>query len=323
MDLIYTNTTRVDIGVLSAYALDLSFGADEAENDFEMTVGMSEAAIPYGAVVYIEGTEYGGIVDAKRSCTADENIVYIGRTWHGVLNSKVIQPDPGEDYLVVSGDANQVLGMLIDRLGLSGLFTAVESQSGIAVSKYQFPRYCKGYDGIRAMLAANGAKIKISWENRSVYLSAVPIVDYTKSPVDNDTTIVTVEQHEKKVNHMICLGRGELAEREVIHLYVDQFGRIGDVQYYTGLDEIINIYENTDAESTEDLRNGGIERIKELREIDTAEFSFPEGNDSMYDIGDVIGATDLKTGISVSAAVSQKIVRINNGTISTEYSTGS
>lgn len=322
MDLIYTNASRIDQGVLSAYALDLSFGADAEENDFEMTIVKSEAVLESKAVIYIEDTEYGGMIDGMKTSTTDEIITYMGRTWHGILNSKVIQPDSGENYLVVSGDANDVLSMLIARLGLSDLFSAVEKSSGINISRYQFNRYCKGYDGIRAMLAKNGAKLKIAWKDRSVYLSAEPIVDYTESAIDGDVAPLTVERHETKVNHLICLGRGELAEREVIHLYVDQFGRIGDVQYFTGLDEVSEVYDNTDAESSDELRNGGITRLTELRNNDKAEMDLTESEGQTYDIGDIIGATDVQSGISVSSAVSQKIVRINNGVISTEYKTG-
>ena len=320
MDLIYTDAERVDRGVLSAYSLDLSFGADESENDFEMTIGVDEAAVEFGAFVYMEGTEYGGTVDAKKAKSNGESVTYIGRTWHGVMNSKVIEPNPGENYLVVSGEANGILSMLVDRLGLSGLFSAVEDSSGINISRYQFRRYCKGYDGIRAMLAANGAKLKIVWRNRSVCLSAEPIVDYTESPVDGDEATLTVEQHAQKVNHLVCLGRGELAEREVVHLYADQYGNIGDVQYFTGLDEVAEVYDNT---NSEDLRSDGIKKLEELRDNDKAEMDLNESESPAYDIGDIVGATDVESGITVSSAVTQKIVRINNGAISTEYKTGS
>lgn len=320
MDLIFTNSKRVDQGVLTAYAFDLSFGAKE--NDFEMTLGAGEAVLEFGAFIYMEGAEYGGIVDALKTSTDSETITYMGRTWHGIINGKVIQPDPGANYLVVSGDANDVLGKMIARLGLSGLFVVVEESSGVNIAAYQFDRYCKGYDGIKKMLAANGAKLKIEWRDRAVLLSAVPIADYTEAPVDGDIATLTVEQHEKKVNHLICLGRGELAEREVIHLYVDQFGRIGSVQYYTGLDEIIDTYDNSNAESSAELREGGIERLTELRNIDKAEIALPETEGLSYDIGDIVGAAEMRSGVSVAAVVSQKIVRINNGAISTEYQTG-
>ena len=322
MDLIFTNAKKVDQGVLLAYSLDLSFGEDINENDFELTIGSTETTLEDNAVIYIEDTEYGGIVDGMKSNTGSETLTHIGRTWHGILNSKVIQPDKGSDYLIVSGDANVVLAFLIARLGLSGLFVAAETLSGINIAGYQFSRYCMGYDGIRAMLKANGAKLKIRWKNRCVVLSAEPIADYTESPVDGDVAPLTVERHGNKVNHLICLGRGELSEREIIHLYVDQFGRIGTVQVYTGLDEVMEVFDYSNAESSDELMKGGIERLTELRDNDKIEVSINEGFDITYDICDIIAATDTKTSNTANATVIQKIVKIENGTISIEYKTG-
>ena len=320
MDLIYTNANRVDMGVLSSHALDLSYGA--RENDFKLTLGAEETTLEYGAFIYIENTEYGGIVDGMKTSSDIETISYSGRTWHGILNSKVIEPDPGADYLVVSGDANELLSMLIARMGLSALFVAPNTQSGVTVNNYKFHRYCKGYDGIRDMLGDNGAKLRIAWREKAVVLSAEPVTDYTDDPVDGDMAALSVEQHNQKVNHIICLGKGNLSEREVIHLYANKFGVIGDSQYYTGLNEISDIYENVNAESSEELRNGGISRLKELRGNDKAEISVLEAAERVYDIGDIVGAKEMRTGIVVTAAVSQKIVKIKNGAIRIEYKAG-
>lgn len=319
MDLIYTDASREDIGALQAYALDLSFGAKE--NDFEITLS-ADFLLEYGAFIYIEGTEYGGIVDGLKTKTDSETITYIGRTWHGLINSKVIEPDAGAAYLKVSGDANEVIGFVLDRLGLGDLFEASEEESGITVNNYQFARYCFGYDGLIAMLTANNAKLHIAWENRKVRLSAVPIVDYANAPLDDDTAKLQIEKHDKKVNHIICLGKGELTEREVHHFYIDQFGQVSTAQYYTGIDEYTAIYENTNAEDTEELTDGGKARLRELQRIDKADISVPEIEGNPYDIGDIVGASNIKTGISVASAVSQKIVRIQNGVIDIEYQTG-
>lgn len=316
MDLIFTNAKRVDQGIFSAYALDMSYGAEE--NDFELILGANESMLENDAVIYMENTEYGGMVGGLKTSTNSETITYHGRTWHGILNSKIIEPDSGENYLVVSGDANEVLAFIVARLGLSGLFVADENLSGIDIPRYQFHRYCKGYDGLRAMLADNGAKLKVVWKNRFVVLSAVPVVDYSETPVDDDIAVLSVESHSDKVNHLICLGAGNLSEREVIHLYVDQFGRIGEVQYYTGLAEIVDTYENSNSEN---LREDGIKRFKELRNTDKAEMALSE-TEAIYDIGDIVGATEYRTGIKVTETVKQKIVKINNGVLSTEYKTG-
>lgn len=317
MDLIYTDTNRIDKGVLTAYAFDLSFGADE--NDFEITLGANEPALSDGSFAYIEGTEYGGIIDGIKVSTNNNTVTYKGRTWHGLLDSKVIEPDTGKSHLIVSGDANEILAMLVDRLGLTGLFVAAEESSGINISEYRFERYCKGYDGIWDMLADNGAKLNIAWVNRAVRLSAVPVVDYTDAPEDSDTASLNVEKYSKKVNHLICLGKGDLEKREVIHLYADQFGNIGDEQYYFGLDEISETYSNA---NSEDLRQDGISKFKSLRNTDKAEFSPTEADSSSYDIGDIVGASEIRTGISVTAVVTQKIIKIKNGVIRTEYKIG-
>lgn len=321
MDMIFTDQRRVDQGILSAYSLDMSFG--ESENNFEMTVGVRSATLEFGAYLYMEGTEYGGIVDTKKSYTTDDNITYKGRTWHGVLNSKIIQPDPGADYYIVSGEANDLLGVLISRLGLSDLFVPSEESSGVVIEEYQFDRYCKGYDGIRAMLATHGAKLKFCWKDRKVCLSAEPVVDYTDYPIDGDVATLMVEQNNEKVNHLICLGRGDLADREIIHLYVDQFGSIGDIQFYTGIEEYTDVYDYSNAESSEELRKGGINRMVELRSTDKAEISLIESDTMMYDVGDIVPAKDVKSGISACAPITQKIVKINNGAVRTEYKTGS
>ena len=102
-------------------------------------------------------------------------------------------------------------------------------------------------------------------------------------------------------------------------MYADHSGNIGDTQYHTGVDEVTDKYENS---NTEDLRSDGVKRFKELLDSDKAEITLPENGDLTYDIGDIVEASDVQTGISAKASVTQKIVRINNGAISTEYKTG-
>ena len=320
MDLIYTNARRVDQGAMRAYAFDLSFGADE--NDFELILDANESVLDYGAYIYIEGTEYGGIVDGIKASTVSDTVTYFGRTWHGFLNSYIISPDAGKTHLTVSGDANDILRMLVDRLGLGALFAVVEGASGINIASYQFPRYCKGYDGILAMLSKVGAKLKIAWSERRVILSVKHIVDYSALPIDGHVAPLTVKKYKNKVNHLICLGRGEMAEREIIHLYVDQFGRIGTVQYYTGLEEYSDTYENTSAVTRAELIEDGKDKLQKLRDLDSAEISINEYAEKVFDIGDIVGATETRTKVRVSTAVAQKIVRIKNGAVSIEYQAG-
>lgn len=312
MDLIYTNEEKEDVGVLQDFSLDLAFGS--GENDFELTVTQENHVAEAGCCVYIPGTEYGGVIDAITSDTRTRKITYYGRSWHGMLNSKILEPDAGQTHLVVSGDANTILSDLITRMGLSALFAVDPSASSIAISNYKFARYISGYDGILKMLYSVGAKLHIEHDETNVVLSATPIVDYTENGVDDDQATLTVKQTKNKVNHLICLGSGELADRMVIHLYADESGNISQQQTFTGLGEYTATYDYSTAESEEDLIENGTKRLKELLQQDDLSVDFSE-TDDIYDIGDIVGATDNVTGVSVAVSVTKKIVKIDGNNI--------
>ena len=225
MDLIYADETRKDIGVLNSYELDMAYGKDE--NDFTCSVDRNDHCCSVGFFIYAEGTEYGGIVDRIKVDTEKDAITYSGRTWHGVLESKVICPDPGEDYLILSGEANEVLQAVFDHIGLSGLFIASDVDTEVEISNYQFERYVPAYTGIKKMLKANGMKLQLSWENGMVKASAEPIYDYSQDDeFDTSQVDFTIEKNYRPVNHIICLGQGNLRDRAVIHIYTDENGGV-------------------------------------------------------------------------------------------------
>lgn len=320
MDLIHMNAEKEDIGVMRDHTLDLAFGSDE--NDFECKIVRSNHCCEKGFFLYYEGTEYGGIVDDIESDTENGEITYSGRTWHGILNSKVLEPDAGEDYLIVSGEANEALGTLIDRMGLSDLFVASEEASGITISNHKMNRYIAGYDGIRKMLKASGAKLNIIFRNGFVELSAKPIVDYSKDEqFDTDQISFRVKKKGSPLNHVICLGKGDLAEREVIHVYADENGNISEIQVFTGIQEVAAIYDNSNAESSEELKQGGIDLIVEAWNSDELDYNFDSDSES-FDIGDIVGAKEDVTGTEVTAEITKKIVTINNNTTTISYKVG-
>ena len=319
MDLIYMNSSMQDIGVIKAYNFDLAFGSDE--NNFELKVGVNDHCCEAGYYVYIEGTEYGGIIDAVASDTAAEEVTYTGRTWHGILNSKVLCPDSGQDYLTLNGNANTVLSTLISRMGLTSIFAASSDISALTISSYKMARYITGYDGIRKMLNSVNGKLVMSYNGTKVILSAVPIVDYTADGVfDSDILSFTVKKTSKKINHLICLGKGELKDRTVVHLYADTSGSISQTQTLTGLDEYTAVYDNSNAESIEKLREAGSEQLAELQKQDDLSVSLSEGED-VFDVGDIVGAVDNVTGIAISVPISKKIISIQNDYLSAAYET--
>lgn len=320
MDLIHMNEIKEDVGVVHDVTLDLAFGSDE--NDYECKIASVNHCCKEGHFLYFEGTEYGGIVDDIYIDTEKDEITYHGKTWHGILNAKVLEPDAGQDYLVLNGEANEMLAFLIARMGLSALFRASTDASGINVRNYQMNRYIKGYDGIRKMLKASGGKLNMTFKNGFVELSAKPIVDYSKDEqFDTDQIGFNIKKRYHPLNHVICLGKGELAEREVIHLYADAEGNITDKQVFFGVDEVADVYENTNAESSDELREGGIERIMESWASNEIDFDFT-ADDFVYDIGDIVGAKERLTGIEVNAEITKKIVKIQNNETTISYKVG-
>lgn len=318
MDLIYTDKNKVDIGVLQEYSFDLAFGEDE--NDFELAVSTANNVCAEDYLVYIENTEYGGIIDAIEVDTASSSMKYKGRTWHGILNSKVIQPNSGQAYYTVSGDANTILGTLITRLSLSSLFKASTDTSGITISSYNFKRYCYAYDGILDMLATKSAKLHMEYSDGYVVLSAVPAHNYADDELDSDHISFNIDRTFNPVNHLVCLGQGELASRTVIHLYCDANGNISTTQTFTGLDEYMSVYDYPNVESSDELLAEGKKKLKELNSADEIDVDLDDTY--AFDIGDTLKASDVVTGISVTRKVTKKIVKIKKDMVTVNYKIG-
>lgn len=320
MHLIATDPGFRDLGVVRHCSLDMAFGEDE--NDFELRVPIADAprGLSGGSLVYVDGTEYGGIVDDVGCDTASgsPSAVYRGRTWHGVLASKVLRPDAGQDWLSVAGEANAVLLALVHRVGLEDLFTASGSPSGFSVS-HRFERYTDAYSGIRAMLRSAGAKLGVAWDGRRVALSALPVVDHSEREFDGRRTGMRASMAHRPVNHLVCLGKGELRDRVVVDLYADADGNVSRTQSLFGLDERAEVYDRSSAEEDE-LAEDGAERLRELQEADECDVpSLPSGD---YGIGDVIGCREPRMGLYATAEIVKAVVAIAEDGASVSYEAG-
>lgn len=340
MDLIYTNSEMVDIGVLQNYQFDLELGKDD--NNFECSITSTDHCCAEGYFIHIEGTEYGGIIDSIKVDTGTNQVIYSGRTWHGMLSSKIIVPlQSGETsvdgvtietqtasgeslidrYLVISGNVISCLQFLIDRLGLSELFVT-SGASSIIIDSFQFDRYINGYNGIVKMLDSVNLCLQINFQNDNVVLSVKEKRDYTEDE-EFDPSLVELQltKKAKTVNHLICLGSGELENRTVVHLYADADGNISQEQTQTGLNEYTATFDFPFAESTEELIKNGTENLAELWKTEEIDIDLDDTSD-FYNVGDKVGAADNITGISVSGVITKKIVSIKNDLITISYKVG-
>ncbi|WP_418623739.1 Gp37-like protein [Waltera sp.] len=303
--------------------VDFSVGED---NDYEIKIRRDSWREEYtfGNVLYIPGTEYGGIIGEINTDTSLDTISILGRTWRGKLDKKIIVPPAGQDYATASGELNQILRDLI--AGQFGdYFVVSQNDTGINIAGYQFERYCTLLAGITKMLKSVEHKLHIEYVQQErgqpgyVELSAVPIIDYAdKIELSQDSQLnFNFKNNRNGVNHLICLGKGELQDRQVIDLYVQKDGSIGTTQYYTGIQEVAEVYEDTSSESAE-LQEKGTEKLQEL--MNSTTFSMDvETLGIDVEIGDIIGGRDYLTGLYAKKPIKGKIYKVTGGKESLEY----
>lgn len=320
MDLIKTDQYGRSAGIVNGSKIDFEISVDGA-NDFEIEMKRWEwdESITYGTRVYAEDTEYGGIVQEFSTDTSTDVIRLQGDTWRGMMQHKIIEPQPGQDYATASGELNDIIRSKVEN-EFPGLFYGVDVNTGVTVQNYQFIRYCTLHNGLTKMLKSVGYRLDIRYKEGDVGMAgyvkvqAVPINDLSdRHELTNDNNMhFTTDNNQRGINHLICLGKGELKDRIVIHLYVDQNGDISQSnKYFTGSDEITAIYDSGGSEEDELIKNG----IKEL-ESKKSNMSYKMTMtqlDGDIDLGDVVGGKDYLTGISMQKPISRKIWTVSSG----------
>lgn len=316
-ELIVTDASHVDQASLEDFTLDAAWGADE--NDFELTV---DRLIDAGSYVYFDGGECGGVVDSLKDSLKDgrSTLTYGGRTWHGMLANKILEPDKGKDYLTVSGTASTVIGSLISRVGLDSVFDAVVPPDGSGdptIKQYQFDRYADCYTGLRKMCAANGLKLRLAYASGRVNIWAEPVAHYGDA-IDSDLIDFDATRTWRKPNHLIGLGKGDLAARVVVHWYADAKGNVSQTQSLRGVDEIAQVYDYSSAEADELAKNTK-KKLQDLQSEGEVKVTVHEDSGIVFDVGDTVTARDNLTGITVNATISKKIVKVSGGVLSVDY----
>lgn len=295
-------------------------------NDFELKIRSEtwdESRYTWGFRIFVPESEYGGLLEERKTSTSENMITWIGYTWRGLLSQKIIQPPEGQSHLTVTGEANSIIRQIVgDRFG--PLFIADLSDSGIQINNYQFDRYCTVLDGIEKMLAVKNARLKIYYQqgtpggnDGAIHLCAVPVVDWSEEfeySQDGKLTFTT-QDYRRGINHLICTGEGENEERQILHLYTQKDGSIGDTKYYDGLEEREAVYDFSSAD-IEELRKGGEERLLELMNYKQME---AEITDADIDIGDIVGGRDRVTGMTLQKPVIAKVIKIQSSNVNIEY----
>lgn len=318
MEMILLTSDLNEIGP-SSYNADFDTGdPDQSSCDFQINGKIPSSA----GAVYVPGTEFGGLLEyeyGKAGKSVIGNSDYKrGWTWHGLLTQWIISPPAGHDYYIASGDGNAVLRSLLSNV-LGGFFYVPTYSSGVTISNFQFGLYCTVLEGIMSMCYANDAKLVIHADKVAAG-SPIRITAEIKPAAvisgiyNGDSPVPLIFTSNKMgINHLICMGRGELQERERVDLYINAQGKVSQSRYYTGRQERQAYYNYSAAQSTDDLIAKGTKRLKEIASSNALQIG---KSDIDADIGDIIKGT--KGNITVEAPVARKILQVSGGVFSVD-----
>lgn len=317
---IYTNRTGQEQGFLSFDKFDIDLN-DTQDFQIEQPYERWTSDLSDGCRVFVPNTEYGGIVGGFESDSNLSIIATTGRSWRGILTKKVVMP--WSDANTLTGDVNTAIGYLLNRCAMAPLYRPVTAQ-GASVN-VKIDRHCTLYEALVKVVQSVGCRLSLVYRQQQhgeagfVEVSAVNAQELTDqiNVSSNYGVKFTAKAVTNGVNHLICLGQGELSARTVIHLYVDKKGNIVDTQKFFGLDEIAETYENSNA-TPEELREDGVKRLLELMSYTTFDVQPSEVNLEAY-IGDIIGGTDYITGLTVKKPIANIIYTIEGDVERREY----
>lgn len=301
--------------------LDVEIGTTEdSTNDFEFTNNRLFSKNTAG--FYIPGTEIGGLIEYSNEKTDEDVATLRGFSWRGLLSQAgPIMAPAGSDYRIVSGEANTVIASLMSGV-LGDFFTVSSADSGCTISSYQFPLYINYLDGIEGMLEAYGYRLKISADKIAsnqpiqVLLEAVE-AQLVSGTFNSDNGIpMAFETNNMGINHLICGGSGELQQRMIVHLYIDNNGNVSQTPYYTGLKERTQFFDYPNAESADDLIAEGTKELLNLASYKKLSMEAPE--DYELEVGDLIQGV-FPDGTIIQSPIVKKIYKISDGIVSEEY----
>lgn len=339
-DLIYTDSSGEDVGVIKKYKLDMAIGKDE--NNFELVVS-KDVDLEIGSYIYFENTEYGGIIDSLQIDTNLESIRYSGRTWHGILDTHAIinlleQPNNFKELLSKSiTDNNLDTDFIYESIDL---IDEVNFQVIIEWNKWYYGIYRLIFKIIKKIRNSNdiNLKIKMYYANKKIYLSIVRAKIYDENEnLQNNETQLTLEKVYNTVNHLICMCRenhdGSISDRKTFNYCINQNNEIcillapGEVNpgklpiinnlYYIGMKEIVEIYEYPSVDTYEEIEESCIEKFEDLLNVDKVLFKLSPNIE--YDIGDIVEARETMKNILVRGIIMKKILTVVDGEIKINY----
>lgn len=313
LNLIMISNSMHEYAAITPISFECEVGTGDASNDFEL-----RGYDVFQGGVYIPGTEYGGLIECPEDTTGEDLHTYKGWTWRGLLTQAVVSPPSGADYYTASGDLHEIISGLVSTR-FSGLFTVPATLTGV-IANFQADRFCTVHEALTDLCEENGYKLVIEAykaDTVKVELRAEPVVTVAGTYNEDNRLSLTFADNQMGINHLICMGKGDLRDRQRVDLYVDASGNIGTTKYHTGLWEREQYFDYPNAESLAELEKQGRKRLKEVMSKKTLQINRIQ--DVEMDIGDIVTGRHTVSGTSVSAPIDRKSFTYSGGTMRLEY----
>lgn len=319
MELIVTDSAGNTLFPLANFELDMDSGwGGGVDNTFDLIVRDPGVPLPRAAWrICADGTEIGGRVEGYelRTGRASSELHWTGSTWSGVLGKRLLWPDAGQDYLTLSGDANEVLRGAVRRLGLASFFDVPEAAAGRSLS-YRCSRDAPdAWTNLRLAMRSAGLRLDATWVGGSCRLSATPVTDW-RGKVDSDLIDFDLAAALLVTNHIKAAGKGELSARQVVDVYADSKGAVGPNKAMAGVFEVEEYYDANNSEG-DDLRDQATDRLEDKQGDGSVTVTVNEG--VSFGLGDLVTARHYSPNVTLSVEISSRVTTATGAGVSVTY----
>lgn len=320
MDIIHADADRHEIGFIrdfKKFDAEISQTPKLDRNQFVLTMDEDdylESGITDEDFVYIPFSEFGGQVDEIKHASKQRQVTISGATWRGLLCRKIVEPPTGAPYLTISKtEPNKALKMLIgDRFGDFFDVGGEEIKDAVVSGEFRFQTLL---DAIVSSFSDARLEISCIYDNIQKKVRVFPrmVSDYSSLvdlSQDYGVHMTTKLGGVSTYNHIIALGRGELTEREVVHLYRLENGTITETSPGNlGLADRVTTFDYPNAESRDELIKSAKKQLEALAPMRSIEMDTSEMGVSL-ELGDLVSGRDRVTGLVTTKAISNVILTI-------------
>ena len=318
--LIHADNNRAEVGVITdfiQYDAQIHHNCELADNTFSlsMSVGAWQAEkIMRGDYVYIDNSEFGGIVRSVNKNTNNDTVTIKGALWRALLAMRIITPPSGQAYKVFTDtELNTIIADIIGN-DYVNLFQ-VSSDSTGATTSYQF-RYQTKLSGLSKALLQAGYTLSCVYDAsvQRVKVRARHCADYSEyADISSDLGIglSITSGRVDDYNHCIALGTGELTERMVREIWM-----LNGVIYTSRPAGLLEAdirsmtFDYPNAESEDELLSSARDALLQYAAMSSAEIDLSELQIDLQ-LDDTILTVDRDLNISATKSVSQRVLTIN------------